>query len=566
MTINFTIHKKSFSVFPDGIEILCEGYVLPRNSIFQEYSQFRDEALIFELFKQYAWDFIHQVKGVFCIIVKSPDKVVVFSDRLGLKKLFYSADEHGITVSNQIETLVRPEQIKLDQNTLALKTLLNREIGSDTIFENIHVTSVASELVYENGKWHVGRYWSPESLLLKTDEKYNIAYFEQLIKDNIQNLKQYFEPKDYSITLTGGKDSRTGLCGLLNLGIKPKGVTYGDAASKDAVFAKKVAKAAEIEHHVFAMPKDEETIEQTVQQIIGHKNPSINMHRAHRYYAFQQLGAITSQKQLYMAGYMAGELLMGIYYDDTVFPAFLTQLWEQKNTVSEGLIEEKLKDYFMKVDALDLTAVVAKLKQLRTLDLSKGIYEAQLHGIFELGVPHHGQDIFLSQTILDYPYPFFLDIDFLDALFQSQYCFKFTDNKTKNLVQRYKLYAFNLQLQHRLFPKLSKVPFAKKGNYTTKDYLRGSLLWSAVKVLNFAKDRKKYPPSFVYNQAYTNFVKKHLEIIQQDTQHNIHKIFDVAAALERLNHSAQLTQEKHWHKYTNIISTYLYFNAIQHEG
>ena len=566
MTIIFNIPQKTFSVFPDGIEILCEGYVLPRNSIFHEYAQYHDERLIFELFKTHSWDFIHQVKGVFWIIIKSPDKTVVYNDRLGLKKLFYRKDSEGITFSNQIEKLLNSESLKLDTSTLAIKTLLNREIGSDTIFDNIHSTAAASELVFENGKLHNGTYWSPDALLQKTDEKYNIAYFEQLIKDNIQNLKQYFNPEDYSITLTGGKDSRTGLCALMNLGIKPIGVTYGDAASKDAVFAKKVAKAAEIEHHVFAMPKEEKTIEQTIQQLVAHKNPTINIHRAHRYFAFQQLGKISSQKQLYMAGYMAGELLMGIYYDDTVFPNFLTDIWEQKSTLTQEVIQSKLDAYFMKSESKNLTEIKQKLQRLKTLDLSKGIYEAQLHGIFELGIPHHGQDIFLSHTILDYPYPFFLDIDFIDALFQSKYSFKFTDNKTKNLVQRYKLYAFNLQLQHRLFPKLSKVPFAKKGNYTTKDYLRGSLIWSAVKVFNFTKDRKKYPPSFVYNQAYTNFVKKQLEIIQRDTQHNIHKIYDVAGALKQLDQSALLTQEKYWHRYTNIISTYLYFNAIKHEG
>ena len=566
MTINFNIHKKTFSVFPNRIEILCEGYVLPRNSIFQAYAQFRDEVLIFELFKEFSWNFIHHVKGVFWIIIKSPEKTVVYNDRLGLKKLFYHEDQNSISLSNQIENLGKSAHLKLDENALALKTLLNREIGSDTIFENIKCTTAASELIFENGKWLEKTYWSPNALLLKIDEKYNIAFFEQLIKDNLQNLNQYFEPTDYSITLTGGKDSRTGLCALLNLGIKPIGVTYGDAASKDAVFAKKVAKVAEIEHHIFAMPKEVKNIENTVNQIVAHKNPGVSVHRAHRYFAFQQLGEITSPKQLYLAGYMAGELLMGIYYDDTVFPNFLTDIWEQKSALTEEIIQTKLDEYFVKTESKNLTEIKQKLQRLKTLDLTKGIYEAHLHGIFELGVPHHGQDIFLSQTILDYPYPFFLDIDFLDALFQSNYCFKFTDNKTKNLVQRYKLYAFNLQLQHRLFPKLSIVPFAKKGNYTTKDYLRGSLLWSAVKVLNFAKDRKKYPPSFVYNQAYTNFVKKQLEIIQQDAKHDIHKIFDVAAASERLKNSAQLTQEKHWHKYTNIISTYLYFNAIQHEG
>jgi hypothetical protein len=559
-------HDKQFHSFDDGCKILVSGYVLPRNSIFDEFKTLKNEALIYELFKKYRSDFIHQVKGMFCIAIQTETQTWIFNDRLGLKKFFYATSASGIVISDSPKPIAEDADLKLNPTTIAIKALLHREVNDLTLFEQVQVSTPASKIEISEQHVTISRYWSPEDIKTELNKKYDIKYFENLLKTNLSNLNSYLHPKNFSITLTGGKDSRTGLCALLNLGIQPIGLTYGDPKSKDAVFAKQLAQTAEIAHHIFEMPRTQQSISETINQIKDLGNPTINFHRAHRFFAFQQLQKISSKNQVYVAGYMAGELLMGIYYDDLVFPEFLTQIWEKNTPLTTLLIEQNLKHNFLKENAINLEEVLNELRKLQTLNTQSSLFETHLHGIFELGIPHHGQDIFLSSTILDYPYPLFLDIDFLDALFQSNYSFKYTDNKTKNIFERYKLYAFNLKLQHRLYPKLSKVPFAKKGNYTTIDYLRGNLYWSAVKVLNFLRDKQKYPPTFVYNAAYYQYVMQELEVIATDEKNPIHAIYDVQEALQSLRNASKLTQEKHWHRYTNIVSSYQYFNNIKHES
>ena len=566
MQLNFEIKNKHFKNYHHNIKILCDGYILPKNENFEKYLNYHDEDLIFELYELHKDEFIHFVKGIFFIIIKLENKVIIFTDRLGLKKIYYRIDQDQITFSNQIEKLKINNDLSLDTKTLITKALLNREINHQTIFKNINSSTSAFFFKQEGNSFTFEKYWTPENLKIGINKSYDISYFENLLQQNILNLDTYFHPKNYSITLTGGKDSRTGLCTLLNLGIQPTGFTYGNIKSKDAVFARKLAKTAQIDHHVFDLPKNIDSIKDIIEKIISFKNPSINIHRAHRFYAFKQLENITSKKQVYIAGYMAGELLMGIYYDDTVFPRFLTQVWEQKTTLNIENTKICIANSFLKVNNNEIDLTIEDLNKLKTLNVKNDLFTAQLNGIFELGIPHHSQDIYLSSKTIMYPYPLFLDLDFLDAIFQSKYSFKYTNNKTKNILERYKLYYFNLNLQHRLFPKLSKVPFAKKGNYNTLDFLRGNFLWSFKKVLNYLKDREKYPPNFVYDKEYYDYVLNELEKIANDKTHTIHSFFDLEKAINKLKNTSELTQEKQWIRFTNIISTYAYFNTIKHEN
>lgn len=565
-TIILELQEAKFKHFADGIQIAVGGYLMPRNDIFKQYHQLSSEDLVFELFKKFEHNFVKQVKGIFYVVIKTEQRTFIFNDRLGFKKLFYALDENAFIISDDISCISHKVELKINPNALAHKALLNRESHDVTLFENIKTCPPATQIQVERNAISIEQYWSPAELNTNVNKAYTIPYFEGLLKENLSNIDTYFKPKQYAITLTGGKDSRTGLCALMNLNLKTVGLTYGDPKSKDAVFAKALAQKADIPHQVFEMPKTKTSLESTFNQIVDLKNPAINLHRAHRFFAFQELKKISDKDQVYIAGYMAGELLMGIYYDDLVFPNSLTDIWENKSNLDKETIESALDKHFIRKSSVSTDSVLIELSKLRTLASNQSHFQKHLYGIFELGIPHHSQDVFLSHTILDYPYPLFLDIDFLDALFQSKYSFKYTNNKTKNLFERYKLYYFNLKLQNRLYPKLSSVPFAKKGNYTTKDYLRGNLWWSGIKVVNFLRDKKKYPPTFVYDETYYRLILDLLNQIAQDTDHLIHEVFDVNRAVDELKKSQKLTQEKYWHKYTNIVSCYLYFNKLQHEN
>ena len=174
------------------------------------------------------------------------------------------------------------------------------------------------------------------------------------------------------------------------------------------------------------------------------------------------------------------------------------------------------------------------------------------YGIFEIGIPHHSQDVHLSAGYWDYPYPVFLDIDFLEMLFRSRYSFLHKDNSSRNLLKRHGLYSLSMQLQHLLYPGLDLVPFGKRGTYNTREYLMGPLSWSAVKGFRYVSDRKKYPPSFAYGDTYRSFLTGWLEKAG-DRRYMINDYFDTEKALEALIASPPLTAERQLHKFSNIV-------------
>jgi asparagine synthetase B (glutamine-hydrolysing) len=92
MQIKLEIKNKEFKTYNDKIDILFDGYIIPRNECFDNYKHLKNEDLIFELYNLYKEEFIHHLKGIFYIIIKTENQLLIFTDRLGLKKIYYQIE------------------------------------------------------------------------------------------------------------------------------------------------------------------------------------------------------------------------------------------------------------------------------------------------------------------------------------------------------------------------------------------------------------------------------------------------------------------------------------------
>jgi len=549
--------SKSFlKSFNDTI-ILIDGYVLLGNKTKDDLSYRRSQhELVFKLFQKHGKDFINYIKGFFYIVLICKDQVYVFNDQLGLNKFFYFQSGNTISISNSYKTLYQQKNEKqINRSMIFQKALLNREVDGQTIIDGILFSQPATFISIKKGEITIGNYWDYQSVRepQNTDDSY--PFFAELLKNNIENYHQTLNHQSAAITLTGGKDSRTALCALLASGIKPLGITYGNPASKDAVYASKMAKAAGIEHVVYTPEKTSQWFEKAAMDIISLDNPLINIHRSHRHSAFKQVQHLLGEDVVYYGGYLGGELLMGPYYDDLIFTRFVTDTWDTGKI--SGNVSEILKEKFVKPpdNSLELTD---HLSAVQALNAHNSKAEMQFNGLFEIGILHHSQDLFIAGKILKYPIAFFLDLDFLSRILSSVHSYENKrDSRTRNLVKRYELYEFNLNLQHILYPDLDHAPFAKKGSYNTKEFLNGPYYWSFVKALRYLADRKKYPPTFSYNEEYKAFILKYLKKICEEKKSWVHDYYDVPSAIAALEVRPLFVQEKDWHPYSNIVMHYL---------
>jgi hypothetical protein len=541
----------------DDLVVFLKGYVVPRNNIFDQFKKHGHLELIKELFSQHGNEFVNYIKGNFIVVIIVKDEIKIFTDHFGLNSCFYKFDERITAFSDSIDLLNKVGvELVPDNISLATKSIIHRNIPGFTLYKGIYQTTPASYIKLNKNKFIISNYWTHDTLLkyqVDSSRSHDFAQYADFVKTNFNNFVSYLKPEAHTITLTGGKDSRTGLAALKSVGITPYGFTYGNKDSIDAVYARNLAGKITLEHYVFYPTCSEDWFDQITDEIISFGNPEISIHRAHRLNAFREMSQVSGPKSAYYAGYMAGEFLMGAYYDNLIFTKFLTDFWDHS---TQQPLEPILKKYFHVPDSVHLDDILERISKLKALDLALPKEMHQFYGMFEIGVPHHGQDIFLAGQYFDYVYPFFIDIDFLEALFTSPYSFFFTDNKSKNLLKRYKLFELNLNIQHILCPQMDDILFGKRGSYNSKEFLRGRLYWSLVKSLRYIFQRQKYPPSFVYDSSFIKFLLTNLKALQNDANNMLHEFYDVPKAISQISNVALPAAEGSLHRFSNIVMCY----------
>lgn len=539
--------------------VYIEGYVMPRNDLFRQYGHMGRHDLVAGLYATYGKSFTDYVKGCFIVIIMKEDRVEIFFDHLGLFRAFYYSSAGRFMMAGTVSRLMEAGvSTGPDRVSLAMQALFHRVPGHFTVYSDISKSGPADYFRLEGGTVNQSVYFKPGDLTAHDTVRQDIKTedFATLFRSNVINLNSYLKPESTLITLTGGKDSRTILAALLGAGIKPSGFTYGNPLSRDAVYAGRTARKAGISHSIYNPPATREWFALEAGKIIAGGDPEINIHRSHRRYAFAMAATGTGRETAFYAGYMGGELLMGIYYDDLIFTDFLKSLWGGSPT--EHIIDERLKAYFIRTDPQLTGAILERISGMACTDVSLTRQMREFHGLFEIGIPHHAQDMNLSLSHWNYPCPAYLDIEFLMLLFRSRQSFLYRDVSTANPVKRHKLFSLNMRLQHLLYPELDSVPFGKRGSYSNSEYLLGPVPWSIIQGFRYLTQRRGYPPSFIYGTEYGEFLRGALGEAGSGSSpaRDLYDVDQARVSFEKLNFP--LT-EKHLHKYSGIVTFNMMF-------
>jgi asparagine synthetase B (glutamine-hydrolysing) len=483
--------------------------------------------------------FIKYVKGDFVIFLELENRLLVFNDHFGFSTIYYNKKNQ--ILSNNFNVL-RVQSNFFNETSIAQHILVNRTIGDTTFDENIENKEGANTIEFSLNSVKFLKYWDYKRDIVKNSINYSQQDIIDFSKANTTFFYRYFDVGQTFITLTGGKDSRSALAILLNLEIHPIGLNYGSDKSKDIVFAKKLANKIGIECKNVQVKTDSDLYYSLLNELMD-DHPMTSIHRTHRYAAFKEVKSNKQSFAVLFNGYLGGELLMGIYPDKLVFTEFVL------NQISNTITEKK-NNFF----ETDFTSSI-----LDDLVKKKNSISNDFDAIFTIGVKHHLQDIHLSKKYYNYVFPFFLDVDFIERIFNSNYNFTKVNSKSKNLFKRHRLYELNCELQYQLSPKLRNIPFAKKGNYTLLDYKKGPLFWSVKKVFNHLRE-KKYPPNFTYDVHYLSWIKEKLVELNANKNLLIHRYFDISKALIEIQKTSKSTfSESEMLPYTRIImfSNYL---------
>ncbi len=530
---------------------ILNGYLLPRSSVHQQFEHVAD--LIEFLWMEHGLNWKSHVKGVFSLVGFFDNKWFVLNDNLGLSKIYWTTDRKFL--SNSFDSLaILCDEVIWNKSAILSREYFHRDIGEITIIKGIRKSRSGVFIVFSNLLFQKEYYFDYDHLRnLAVDSNVSPNDFITIWEKLFLDMEKFFPNAEHVITLTGGKDARTGLALLKHFDKIITGLTYGVPESKDAVFAARLARKSGIQHVIPVLPQSSTQWRQNVQVCADVDSSYISPHRALRAHALHSVLA-EKKSPWYWGGYMGGEWLMGLYADGLVFPKWLTDfnlnqsmgdvVFQSREVTHE---EEDLKE---EIDRIQCAVNRVQSKQ-----------ELQLIWMFEIGVLHHGQDIELAATCGARPYPFLMDIDFIEQLFRSRFSFFFQDHDTKNLFKRWKLYEWNIRIQQKLMPDWGDVPFGKKGEYTANVFMKGSLFWAFYKTIHYILERKTYPSSFSYTESWREM---YLDIFNaaSDMEIPFYSEFEREQLRDSLAQCPLPTVEKSWLRYSRLVMVYLQYEKI----
>lgn len=543
-----------------GFKLLIDGYVIPRINIYNEYRLLSQSELIDSLIQKYSLNFIDHIKGVFNLILLKEDTFYIFNDRHSIKKFFIYQEKSNWFISNQLREISKIVELSISKNNAAMFCIMEHFVEGFTLFNNLIYSQAATKLSF-NKNIELSYYWKPELLLELPLKDYSYDFLVDYWRKMISNYIEYLKPKDITMTLTGGNDSRMIFAALLNLGVTFNTFTFGNPHSSDSIVAKELADKQGINfNNYFVEYPTKEWFSEYSNKIIEFGNSFINIHRAHRLDAVENEISKNPDVEMIFGGFMGGDYLKGIIYDDYITSESIN-LFENSSLSNDEIIKKMLIKNNLHFSEKEISGLKEKFENLPFVNNQSKIFRQFLYVYKVIGCVHDVQDINIFSSKIKFVVNPYMDVDFLSIIFQTKHCmlYKKNDKKTvKKLMQS----ILHVKITDILAPKISNIRYAKKGYYTAEEFLGNKIVYLIKRVIRFKlEQRKKAPSNFPYSEWALGFCNDEMKKYNRDLK----EIINIERYDNSLKNDNHLTTEGYYHRFTNLININLNYNKFSEE-
>lgn len=164
------------------------------------------EELFLHAYLMWGMDTMKYLEGAYSFTIRKGRTIITIKDPMGLTPIFYTQNEHGIWISNSIETLLKKSSTNavVDRKHIIELFAFGPGISeSETLFENIKALPMGSMLSVRHQEIKVERYYELKAKQHEDDLHTTIQKVHDLVHDSI--MKQM---KDCNASfLSGGLDS-----------------------------------------------------------------------------------------------------------------------------------------------------------------------------------------------------------------------------------------------------------------------------------------------------------------------------------------------------------------------
>ena len=216
---------------------------------------------ILELYKKNSLDFVQKLSGSFSLAIYdgNSNKIIIATDMLGSKPLYYRETVDGIILSSEIKGVINNKSdLKYNMEAIYEFFSFSYPLSNKTFFENIKTLLSASIFIYDNLKKEkrLERYWNYNTSYGKTignNEKALLKTYDKIFTNSIK--KRIEKHRSVGIFLSGGIDSRliAGYCRELcnSMGKHLVFYTFGTPGGIEDKIAKKISSTLGVEYQFF---------------------------------------------------------------------------------------------------------------------------------------------------------------------------------------------------------------------------------------------------------------------------------------------------------------------------
>lgn len=212
-----------------------------------------DAALAMAVYEQEGADGLSRLEGMFLVALWDGHvrELILVNDRFGLYPHYFAQSGGCFAFAPEIKGVLAAPHVarNLDPVALSEYVSLQQLLGDRTWFESVRLLRPATILRFQtsDGRLSAARYWDWDRI-----ETHPSPDFVEQYQHLLERAVRVRTSPDLStgIYLTGGLDSRT----LVAFVERPRSIatlTFGEAGSRDVVYAKRVARLARTRHYWF---------------------------------------------------------------------------------------------------------------------------------------------------------------------------------------------------------------------------------------------------------------------------------------------------------------------------
>lgn len=526
--------------------IFLKGYVIPRNSEFQYSKNLGQLHLIKHLLQQYGSDFVNHLKGSFIIIIHTQNEFSVFNDFHAIKKFYFSCEKELSLVSDSLPLLAEITNAKKNDIYPAILALFQRPVQGVTPFDGIEYSQNACFLKITCSRFYKDNYFSPVEFIENTSPKYSINELVQQFSTSTKNALDYLNINTLSVTLTGGRDTRSVLSAVLQESLKINSFTFGLPNGKDVIASKSVSQAINIAWNNYYIKKiDSESYSVYANELLSYHDPFIHLHRAHRLQAIK-MEVEKNNPDMVMMGCMGGDYSKGVSFNDYIVTEFMRLYFFDSRDLSDK-IEYILSKHFIRYDNNTLEQIRVFIDKIQFLKQPYNNLREYLIAFSFIGSLHDIQDINIFEKNETTVFNPFMDRDFFEYLFNSEYSLMFANRNAKGLFAKLKGGELQANIICTNSKTLGRLPLANL--YTPQDIL-GNRLKYLMKRIILQLLKVKDTPTFVYGAWFKEYIQNELKHIDEQ---RINDIYDMDSFHDKFEKSNHATHEGYWHKFSNVI-------------